>query len=188
MNNVKIHPTAEVSKDSQIGEGTTIWHQAQIRENVKIGKNCIIGKGVYIDKGVSLGSNVKIQNYSSIYHNAILEDGVFIGPYVCLTNDKFPRAISIDETLKSDTDWKVGTTIIKKGASIGAGTILLPDIEVGEFALVGAGSLVTQDVPAFTLVFGSPATNQGSVCKCGNIFINKRGRQKSACKVCKDLG
>ncbi len=182
----KIHPTADVSKSVKIGKGTLIWHQAQIREGAKIGKNCIIGKGVYIDKGVEIGNNVKIQNYASIYHKAKLEDGVFIGPYVCLTNDKLPRAITTKGKLKSEDSWNAGKTIIKRGASIGAGSVLLSNLTIGEFVLVGASSLITKDIPKHTLVYGVPATTKGYVCACANIISRTRKPKIYKCKVCRE--
>jgi UDP-2-acetamido-3-amino-2,3-dideoxy-glucuronate N-acetyltransferase len=158
---------AIISKDAEIGKNTKIWHFTQIRENAKIGDNCIIGKNVYIDSGVKIRNNVKIQNNSSIYHGSEIEDGVFIGPHVCLTNDKLPRAITEDGKLKTEKDWKVGKILVKKGASIGAGSIILPDVTIGEFAMVGAGSVVTKDVPDYGLVYGNPAKPQGKVDKSG---------------------
>ena len=155
--NVQIHPTAEVSPQASIGEGTRIWHQAQIRERARIGEQCIIGKGVYIDLDVVIGSQVKVQNGASIYHGATIEDGVFIGPHACFTNDRLPRAITPDGQLKGDSDWEVGRTLVQRGASIGAGAILLPGVTVGTFAMVGAGAVVTHDVPAHGLVVGNPA-------------------------------
>jgi acetyltransferase-like isoleucine patch superfamily enzyme len=165
--NVFIHPTAEVSPQASIGEGTRIWHQAQVRERVRIGQSCIIGKGVYIDFDVVIGNLVKIQNGAYVYHGAAIEDGVFIGPQACLTNDKLPRAITPDGKLKLDADWEVGKTLIQYGASIGAGAIILPGVTVGRFALVGAGAVVTKDVVAHGLVVGNPARLVGFVCDCG---------------------
>ena len=162
----RIHETADVSPQAQIGEGTVIWHQAQVREGASIGENCIIGKGVYVDFGVSIGSRVKIQNYACLYHGTRVEDGVFIGPHVCLTNDKYPRAITADGRLKTAADWRAGTVLIREGASLGAGSIVLPDVTVGRFALVGAGSVVTADVPDHGLVMGAPARLRGFVCRC----------------------
>lgn len=180
-----IHKTADVSQKIKIGKGTKIWHQAQIREGTKVGNNCIIGKGVYIDCGTAIGNNVKIQNYSSIYQHAVIEDGVFIGPYVCLTNDKNPRAITSDGKLKLESDWKIGTTLIKKGSSIGAGSIILPDVTIGEFAMIGAGSVVSKNVPDHTLVFGVPAKIKGYVCKCGMVITRKKIKPKKiVCKNC----
>lgn len=155
--NLFIHPTADVSSKTKIGKNVKIWHQAQIREGVTIGDNCIIGKGVYIDHDVVIGNNVKIQNYACIYSKVIIEDGVFIGPLVCLTNDRFPRATDKKGVILKDGQWQSGKIHIKKRASLGAGSIVLPDITIGEAAMVGASSLVTKNVSANTLVFGIPA-------------------------------
>jgi UDP-2-acetamido-3-amino-2,3-dideoxy-glucuronate N-acetyltransferase len=169
-----VHKTADVSKKAVIGSNTKIWHQAQIHEGVSIGRDCIIGKGVYIDKGVTVGNRVKIQNYASIYHGTILEDGAFVGPYVCFTNDRYPRAITVQGTLKTDEDWKEEKTLVKKGAAIGAGSIILPGVCIGEYAFVGAGSVVTKDVLRQTVVFGNPATIRGMVCICGVPLHGKK--------------
>lgn len=155
--NVFIHESADVSPKAIIGRNVKIWHQAQVRENAVIGDNCIIGKGVYIDHDVKIGKNVKIQNYASIYFKAAIEDFVFIGPYACLTNDLYPKAASRSGKLLKKKKWSAGKILIKKGASIGAGTIILPNITVGEKALVGAGSVVTHDVSSATIVIGVPA-------------------------------
>lgn len=162
-----IHPSAEVSAEARIGGGTMIWHQAQIREGVVIGEDCIIGKGVYVDFGVRIGSRVKIQNYALIYHGTEIEDGVFVGPQVCFTNDRNPRAVTPDGALKTADDWEVGKIVLRQGASIGAGAILLPGIEIGRFALVAAGSVVTTSVPEHRLVVGNPARPVATVCRCG---------------------
>ncbi|HLF27248.1 MAG TPA: acyltransferase [Anaerolineae bacterium] len=167
MNNVIIHPTAEVSSQALIGAGTRVWHQAQVREGARLGRNCIVGKGVYIDFGVSVGDNVKLQNGVYVYHGATVEDGVFLGPGVILTNDANPRAINPDGSLKSDADWQIGPITIRYGASIGAGSIVLPNVTVGRFALVGAGSVVTRDVPDHAIVVGAPARPIGYACRCG---------------------
>ena len=152
-----IHPTAEVSPEARIGEGTRIWHQAQVREGVVIGDNCIVGKGVYIDFDVNVGSNVKIQNGAMLYHGLTVEDGVFIGPQACMTNDEYPRAITPDGQLKGNDDWTVGPIVIRYGASIGACSVILPNVMVGRFALVAAGAVVTRSVPDHGLVVGVPA-------------------------------
>ncbi len=164
---IYVHPTADVSPHAEISAGTRIWHQAQVREGAHIGENCIIAKGVYVDLDVTVGSNVKIQNGTSVYHGVTIEDGVFLGPGVILTNDKVPRAINPDGSLKGDADWEVSPILIRRGASIGAGTVVLPGVTIGEFALVGAGALVTRDVPAHGLVYGTPARLQGYACRCG---------------------
>jgi UDP-2-acetamido-3-amino-2,3-dideoxy-glucuronate N-acetyltransferase len=162
-----VHPTAEVSPLARIGEGTRIWHQAQVREGAVIGQNCVVGKGVYIDFDVAVGSNVKIQNGALLYHGLTIEDGVFIGPQVCLTNDVYPRAITPEGDLKSADDWTVGTTVIRYGASIGAGAVILPGLTIGRFALVAAGAVVTCSVPDHGLVMGVPARVVGYACRCG---------------------
>jgi acetyltransferase-like isoleucine patch superfamily enzyme len=162
-----IHPTADISPKARIGEGTKIWNQAQIRENAQIGVNCIISKNVYIDFDVKIGNNVKIQNNVSVYHGVTIEDGVFIGPHVCFTNDENPRAINPDESLKKSEDWEILKILVKKGASIGANSVILPGITIGEFALIGAGSVVTKDIPDYAIVVGNPSKQVGYVCKCG---------------------
>ena len=164
---IRIHPTAEVSDKIEIGDGSSIWHHAQVREGVKIGTNCIIGKGVYVDAGVPIGNNVKIQNYVSVYHGVKIEDGVFVGPHVCFTNDMRPRAINPDGSLKAADDWVLTETLIKKGAALGANSTIRCGITIGEWAMVGSGSVVTKDVPAHGLVYGSPAQLRGFVCACG---------------------
>jgi len=164
---VYIHPTADVSPRARLGVGTKVWHQAQVREGVVLGRNCILGKGVYVDIDVQIGDNVKIQNYSSIYHGVTLESGVFVGPHVVFTNDKSPRAVNPDGSLKSDDDWELGHVLVREGASLGAGAIIVTGVTIGRFALVGAGAVVTKDVPDHGLVYGNPARLAGYVCACG---------------------
>jgi UDP-2-acetamido-3-amino-2,3-dideoxy-glucuronate N-acetyltransferase len=164
---IRIHPTAEVSDGAMIGEESSVWHHAQVREGALIGVNCIIGKGVYIDAGVTIGDNVKIQNYVSVYHGVTLEDGVFVGPHVCFTNDLRPRAINPDGSLKAADDWVLSETLIRRGAALGANSTIRCGITVGEWAMIGAGSVVTRDVPAYGLVWGNPTRLQGFVCPCG---------------------
>ncbi|PKP58346.1 MAG: N-acetyltransferase [Candidatus Altiarchaeales archaeon HGW-Altiarchaeales-1] len=155
-----IHSTAEVSDKAKIGDGTKIWHHAQVREKAEIGKNCNIGKGVYIDFGVKIGSNCKIQNYVSVYHGVIIEDNVFVGPSVTFTNDLYPRAFIRSEE-------KVSKTLVKRCASIGANSTIICGITIGKFAMIGAGSIVTKDVPDYALCYGNPARINGFVCECG---------------------
>lgn len=163
-----IHPTVEIDKTAIIGKNTKIWHYAQIRENVIIGDNCIIGKNVYIDFGVKIGNNCKIQNNSCIYHDTTIESGVFIGPGCIITNDKHPRAINADGSLKKNHDWEVGKIHIKNGASLGAGSIILPNVIIGKFAMIGAGSIITKNVSDYSLVYGNPAKVHGIVKRNGN--------------------
>jgi UDP-2-acetamido-3-amino-2,3-dideoxy-glucuronate N-acetyltransferase len=161
-----IHPSADVSPKAIIGAGTRIWGQVQVREYAHIGELCNIGKGVYIDTNVHIGSCVKIQNHVSVFEGVTLEDGVFVGPHVCFTNDLFPRAITLEGKLKGSDGWTITPTLVKYGASIGAGSIIVCGITIGEFALIGAGSVVTRDVPAHARVFGNPARLRGYVCRC----------------------
>ena len=172
-----IHKTAEVSKKAVLGRNVSVWNNAQIREDARIGDNCIIGKSAYIDHGVKIGDNVKVQNNSSVYFGSTIEDGVFIGPHVCLTNDKNPRAVTKDGKLKGSTDWEIGRILVKKGASIGAGSIILPNVVVGKHAMVGAGSVVTKNVPDFGLVYGNPARLAGYVDKSGSKVKKLMRRQ-----------
>ena len=165
--NVRIHPTAEVSDKAVIGNGSSVWHHAQVREGVHIGQNCIIGKGVYVDAGVRIGDNVKIQNYVSVYHGVTIEDGVFVGPHVCFTNDLQPRAINPDGSLKAADDWVLSETHVERGAALGANATIRCGITIGEWSMVGSGSVVTHDVPAHGLVYGNPARLHGFVCACG---------------------
>jgi UDP-2-acetamido-3-amino-2,3-dideoxy-glucuronate N-acetyltransferase len=171
---IRIHPTAEVSQAALIGDGTSIWHQCQIREDARIGARCILGRGVYIDAGVTIGNNVKIQNYVSIYHGVTIEDGVFIGPHVCFTNDLRPRAINSDGSLKAADDWVLSLTLIKYGASLGANSTIRCGVTIGEWAMVGSGSVVTKDVPAYGLVVGNPAKLRGYICHCGEKLLPKQ--------------
>jgi UDP-3-O-[3-hydroxymyristoyl] glucosamine N-acyltransferase len=129
--NTRIHPTADVSAEAQIGDGTSIWHQAQVREGARIGRHCIVSKGVYVDSGVTIGDHVKIQNYVSVYHGVTLEDGVFCGPHCVFTNDKRPRAINADGSLKAADDWELGETLVKTGAAIGANAVIICGVTVG---------------------------------------------------------
>ena len=175
-----IHPTAEVSPKARIGEGSRIWHYVQIREGVEIGDNCIVGKNVYIDFDVKVGNNVKIQNNALLYHGLTVEDGVFIGPAACMTNDVFPRAIAPDGALKGNDDWEVGLIVLKYGCSIGAGAVVLPNVTVGRFALVAAGAVVTKSVPDHVLVVGVPARQVGYVCKCGRKMEQQGGEWRCA--------
>jgi UDP-2-acetamido-3-amino-2,3-dideoxy-glucuronate N-acetyltransferase len=163
---VRIHPTAEVSDQAIIGEGASIWHQAQVRERASIGPGCIIGKGVYVGAEVKLGANCKVQNYSCVYEGVTLEDGVFVGPEVVFTNDRYPRAINPDGTLKSASDWECEGAYVKYGAAVGSRSVILPAVVIGRWALIAAGSTVTKDVPDHALVAGTPARPMGWVCVC----------------------
>ena len=160
MANIYIHPTANVSEQAKIGDGTKIWINSQIREKSEIGENCIISKDTYIDTEVKIGNNCKIQNSVSVYHGVSIEDDVFVGPNACFTNDKVPRAF--------DPEWKITPTVVKKGASIGANATIVCGITLGEYCMVAAGSVVTKDVEPYSLVMGNPAKHYSYVDKMGN--------------------
>jgi acetyltransferase-like isoleucine patch superfamily enzyme len=162
-----IQATALVHPKAKIGEHVMIWNWVQVRENAEIGDGTIVSKGVYIDFEVKIGRNVKIQNNVSIYNGVTIEDGVFVGPHVCFTNDKRPRAINPDGTLKSASDWEVTPILIRTGASLGANSTILPGVTVGRFAMVGSGTVVTKDVLDYAVVVGNPALRIGWVCECG---------------------
>ena len=154
---VRIVESADVHDTAEIGDGSSIWHLAQVREGARLGQGCIVGRGAYIGTGVQLGDNCKVQNYALVYEPAVLEDGVFIGPAVVLTNDTFPRAINPDGSLKSAHDWEPVGVTIRKGAAIGARSVCVAPVTIGAWATVAAGSVVTRDVPDFALVAGVPA-------------------------------
>lgn len=161
-----IHETAEVSPRATIADDCKVWRQAHIREDAVLGEGCIIGAGVYVGAGVHLGRNCKVQNNALLYEGVTLADGVFVGPQVCFTNDYLPRAVNPDLSLKSADDWHVGSTQVCEGASVGAQSVVVTGVTIGRWALIGAGSVVTRDVPDHALVYGSPARVQGWVCYC----------------------
>jgi len=177
-----VHDTADVAASAQIGEGSKIWHYAQVREDARLGENCIIGRGAYVGTGVELGDNCKVQNYALVYEPAKLANGVFIGPAVVLTNDHFPRAINPDGSIKSAHDWEAVGVTIGEGASIGASATCVAPVTIGAWALVGSGSVVIKDVPPFAIVVGSPARQVGWAGKAGHPLTDE-GDGRWACPV-----
>ena len=167
MNEPWISEKAIVAKDAQIGSGAKIWHNAQVRELAVIGENVIISKDAYVGTGVLVGKNSKVQTSALVYEPAVLEEGVFIGPGVILTNDHFPRAVNPDLTLKTGSDWELVGVHVSTGAAIGAGSICVAPITIGKWATIGAGSVVTKNVPDYALVVGNPARQIGWVGKIG---------------------
>ncbi|MFA5866583.1 MAG: DapH/DapD/GlmU-related protein [Actinomycetota bacterium] len=157
-----IHPTAEVSDRAVVGDGAKVWHYVQIREGAKVGAGCVLSKSVYIDQNVTVGDRVKIQNGVSVYQGVTIEDDVLIAANVAFTNDKHPRAFL--------EDWTITPTLIKKGASVGANATIVCGVVIGEYAMVGAGSVVTKDVPPYGLVVGNPAALKG--------YVDERGRPR----------
>ena len=163
----QISHSADVADNVILGEGTRVWHLAQIREDAVVGRDCIIGRGAYIGTGVHVGDNCKIQNLALVYEPAELADGVFIGPAVVLTNDHTPRAVNPDGSLKSASDWHPVGVSIGRGAAIGARAVCIAPVTIGEWATVAAGAVVTRDVAPFALMAGVPARRIGWVGRAG---------------------
>ena len=182
----QIADTAVVSDDAVIGPATRIWHFAQVREKARIGAECNVGKGAYVGAGVVVGNRCKIENNASLFEGLTVEDAVFIGPHVVFTNDKLPRSTNPDGTLQTAADWVMGRTIVRRGASIGAGAVIVPDVEIGRYAMIGAGAVVTHDVPAHALVVGNPANQVGWICVCGRerMASGPRGEEELRCGRC----
>ena len=162
-----IHPSATVEDGAVVGEGTKIWSNVQVRTGAVIGSNCVFGRNSFVDVDVHVGDNVKVQNNSSLYEGVTLEDGVFIGPHVIFTNDRIPRAVNPDGTLKSTDDWELGRTTVRQGAALGAGTVVITGVTIGAWAMVGSGAVVTRDVADHALVVGNPARVVGYVSAGG---------------------
>jgi UDP-2-acetamido-3-amino-2,3-dideoxy-glucuronate N-acetyltransferase len=179
-----VHPTAEVSAQATVGQGTRIWHHAQVREGAVIGKGCVIGKGAYVDKDVRVGDHCKLQNGVFVFHGFNLESGVFLGPGVMLLNDKHPRAINPDGSPKTEEDWVVSEGIVEYGAAIGGGAVVLPGIRVGRMAMVGSGAVVTRDVPERGIVVGNPARMRGFACDCGHTLGPASSTGVRSCAAC----
>lgn len=175
MNSVTIAPSADVSERAVIGDGSKIWHLAQVREDAVLGENVIVARGAYIGTGVQVGDNCKIQNYALVYEPAVLGAGVFIGPAAVLTNDTFPRAISPDGSLKSASDWDAVGVEIAEGASIGARAVCVAPVKIGRWATIAAGAVVAKDVPDFALMVGVPARRVGWVGKAGFPLVESNG-------------
>ena len=176
----RVHATADLEPNVSVGAGTSIWHRAQVRTGASIGAECVIGRDAFIDEGVSIGNRVKIQNAALIYHGVTVEDGVFIGPGAILTNDRYPRAITSSGDLARADDWTVSPITVRSGSSIGAGAVIVAGVDVGRFAMVGAGAVVTRTVTNHALVAGSPAHRIGWVCACGERLVDANGEPAPA--------
>ena len=171
-----VHPTSVVDEGAEIGKGTKIWHFSHIMSGAKIGENCVLGQNVFVGRNVVIGNRVKIQNNVSVYEGVILEDEVFCGPSMVFTNVINPRSF-----IERKNEFK--KTLVKRGATIGANATVVCGVTIGEYAFIGAGSVVTKDVPPFALVYGNPARIRGYVCKCGEkLEFDENGL--ATCKVC----
>lgn len=170
-----VHSSSYIDENCEIGEETKIWHFSHIMKDCKIGRNCNIGQNVVVSPGVVLGDGCKVQNNVSIYTGVVCEDGVFLGPSCVFTNVINPRAF-----IERKTEYR--KTTVKKGASIGANATIVCGHDIGRYALVGAGSVVTKDVPDYALVYGCPAEIRGWVCQCGERL--RFPRDRAVCPAC----
>lgn len=187
---VRIHPTAIIEAGVEIGTGTTIWDNVHIRQSSRIGDECIIGEKTYIAYQVRIGNRVKINAFVYICTSVTIEDGVMISAGTIFTNDRFPRATTPDlrQLLPSEPNKATLPTLVREGATIGAGCTIGCDLVIGRFAMIGMGSVVTQSVPDFHLALGNPARPAGYVCKCGQILcrltMHIHGCRELACEHC----
>jgi UDP-2-acetamido-3-amino-2,3-dideoxy-glucuronate N-acetyltransferase len=170
----RIHPTAIIEPGVTIGAGSAIWDAVHIRHSTRVGEECIIGEKTYIAYGVSIGNRVKINAFVYICTAVTIEDGVMISAGTIFTNDRFPRATTPDLTRlrPSEPDEHTLPTLVREGATIGAGCVIGNDLSIGRFAMVGMGSVVTRSVPDFHLVIGQPARSVGYVCRCGQLLLS----------------
>ncbi len=177
-NKIFIHPSSEVSSESQIGNGTKIWQHCTILAGADIGQECLLSQNVYVEGHTKMGQRVKIKNNVSIYEGVILEDDVFIGPSVVFTNVLNPRS---HWPRKSE----FLQTIVKTGATIGANATVVCGVTIGRYAMIGAGSVVTKNIPDFALAYGVPAKQRGWVCYCGELMKLAKGESYYNCHLCK---
>lgn len=171
-----IHPTAEIEPGAQIGAGTRIWRYAHVRTGARVGADCNLGRNVFVDLEVRIGDRCKIQNNVSVYEGVELEDDVFVGPAAVFTNDLTPRAFG---------DWQVVPTLVRRGAAIGGGAVIVCGVKIGEYALIGAGAVVTKDVEPHRLMLGNPARPVGWVCTCAKVVSRQAERpEQLRCADC----
>jgi UDP-2-acetamido-3-amino-2,3-dideoxy-glucuronate N-acetyltransferase len=188
---LRIHPTAIVEDHVEIGPKSEVWDHVHIRHSTRIGAECIIGEKTYIAYGVDIGNRVKINAFVYICTGVSIEDGVMISAGTIFTNDRYPRATTVDlkQLRSSERDEHTLRTVVHQGATIGAGSIVGPGLVIGRFAMIGMGSVVTKSIPDFHLVMGSPAASVGCVCRCGQLLarfkdLSGRGEAEVICPAC----
>lgn len=162
-----VHPTAEVPDGAVLGDGTKVWHQAQLMPGARVGRDCTLGKGAFLSATAVLGDLVKVGNAANVM-GAVVEDAAFIGPQAYLMEDPRPRATNPDGSRRGPGDWQGSPVIVRRGATVGGGALVLPGVTIGAWAMVAAGSVVHRDVAAHGLVAGNPARQVGWVCACGD--------------------
>jgi UDP-2-acetamido-3-amino-2,3-dideoxy-glucuronate N-acetyltransferase len=177
MHDYFVHESSYVDEGVEIGAGTKIWHFCHVMTNARIGERCNIGQNVLVSSGVTLGNNVKIQNNVSLYTGVYVEDDAFLGPSMVFTNVINPRS-----HVNRKDEYK--TTLVRKGASIGANATIVCGVTLGKYCFVGAGAVVTRDVPDYALVYGSPARLHGWMCQCGEQLQFENDR--AVCRKCGD--
>lgn len=168
---VNVKDSAQVAASAVLGDGTTVWELAQVREDARLGEECVVGRGAYVGPGVRIGHRVKLQNHALVYEPAELGDGVFVGPAVVLTNDTYPRSIDPDGRLKRGGDWEPVGVVVEEGASLGARSVCVAPVRIGAWAMVAAGAVVTADVAPYALVAGVPARRIGWVGRAGHKLV-----------------
>jgi len=175
-----IDSSADIDPGARIGAGSVVWHLAQVRERAVVGDDCSVGRGAYVGPGVVVGDRCNIESYALLYEPAFLERGCYIGPAAVLTNDSFPRAVTPDGQLKTAADWQAVGVHVGEGASIGARAVCVAPLSIGRWAMVGAGAVVTHDVPDFALVLGVPARRVRWVGHAG-VPLESLGRSSYRC-------
>jgi acetyltransferase-like isoleucine patch superfamily enzyme len=188
---VRVHPTALIEEGVVLGDGTSVWDNVHIRHGSRIGEQCIIGEKTYIAYDVVIGRRVKINAFVYICTGVTIEDGVMVSAGTIFTNDRFPRATTPDlkELRSSDPDEHTRKTLVREGATLGAGCRVGSDLVIGRFAMVGMASVVTRSVPDFHLALGHPAVSVGCVCRCGQVLLRfEQGGTDAADVSCPECG
>lgn len=177
MTDYFVHQSSYVDEGAQIGPGSKVWHFCHIMADARIGERCNLGQNVFIANQVTIGNNVKIQNNVSVYTGVTIEDDVFLGPSMVFTNVINPRS-----HVNRKDEYK--RTLVKRGATIGANATIVCGVTLGRYCFVGAGAVVTRDIPDYALVYGNPARIQGWVCQCGVRLPFKQGEAQARCQAC----